>query len=155
MSRAQSEVVGSLLVLVTVVFLVSVVGYYALSDIAVDDGPTADITGDVRAESVTFTHRGGDPIPGDELTVILRYDGTGQRYDFATAGSYGNDSVFDPGETWTLDGSVPYDTGDQVELRLVHEPSGTTLVRGRGTAVTPTPTPTPAPASVRATVSRA
>ncbi|MFB6108045.1 MAG: type IV pilin [Haloplanus sp.] len=144
MSRGQSESLGSLLLVAIVVLLMSTVGYYYLGSIGGQDGPTANIDGTVTASTVTFSHGGGDAIPGDELTVVLRYDGTEQRDDFETAGHYGDDDVFEPGEQWRLDGAPPYDAGDRVEVLLVHDPSGTVLFHGERVATTPTATATPA-----------
>lgn len=146
-SRAQSEAVATVLLLVTVVTLVSVVGYAVLGTIEPDGGPTADVGATVTDSTVTLVHRGGDPLAGDALTVVLRHGGTEDRYDFATDGSYGTDAVFDPGESWRLDGAVPYAPGDQVEVLLLHEPSNTVLFRGLKVAATPTPTVTPAPSA--------
>lgn len=145
MTRAQSETVGMVLLVGTVVLLVSVVGYYLLGSVAVDPAPTADVVGTVTDDAVTLVHGSGDDIPGAELTVLLRYGGAESRYDFAADGSYGDDAVFEPGERWQLDGAVPFDAGDRVEMLLLHDPSGTVLFSGRKVAATPTPTPTPAP----------
>lgn len=144
MNRGQSESLGALLLVATVVLLTATVGYYTLSSIGEDEGPTTVVDGTVTNETVTFAHGGGDGVPGDELTVVLRYDGTERRLDFATDGSYGEDGVFDPGEKWELDGSPPYDEGDRVEVLLVHDPSGAVLFHGRKIAATATPTSTPA-----------
>lgn len=145
MTRAQSETVATVLLLAIVVILVSVVGYVVLGTIEPDDGPTVDVEATVTDSTVTLTHRGGERLRGPELTVVLRYDGVENRYDFATDGSYGGDAVFDPSERWRLDGAVPYATGDRVEVLLLHEPSNAVLFRGRKVAATPTPTVTPAP----------
>lgn len=145
MNRAQSEAVGTVLLLAMVVIGVSVVGYVVLGAIEPDDSPTADVEATVTDSDVTLGHRGGEPLAGDELTVVLRYDGSESRYDFAADGSYGADAVFDPGEQWRLDGSIPYAPGDRVEVLVVHDPSNTVLFRGRKVAATPTPTMTPAP----------
>lgn len=146
-NRAQSEIIGSLLLVGTVVILMTVVGYYGLGQIGPDEGPTAVIDATVTDDSVTFSHGSGDPIPGDELTVVLRYDGTEQRYDFDARGNYGDDDVFDPGEQWTFSRLVPYDESDDVEVILIHDPSGTVLFHGQKVAATPTPTSTSAPAA--------
>jgi hypothetical protein len=131
-----------------VVVVVSVVGYAVLGTIEPDDDPTADIGVTVTDETVTVVHRGGDPLAGDDLTVVLRADGTETRYDFATDGTYGADAAFDPGERWRLDGSVPYDTGDRIKVIVVHEPSNAVLFRGRRLGVAPTGTATLGPPAV-------
>lgn len=145
MSRAQSETVATVLTLAMVVITVSVIGYYLTGGIEADGEPAADIEGVVTANTAALAHQGGESIPGDELTVVLRYDGTESRYDFATDGSYGPDPIFDAGDRWELDGSVPYDPDDRVMVLLVHEPSNTVLFRGRKVAGTETATATPAP----------
>jgi len=144
-NRAQPETVGAVLLLAMVVIGVSGVGYVLLGTIDPGDGPTTDVAATVTDDALTITHRGGDPLAGDDLTVVLRYDGSEERYEFATDGSYGADATFDPGEQWRLDGAVPYAPGDRVEVLLFHESSDTVLFRGRGVATTPTATATPAP----------
>jgi len=149
-TRAQSETVATVLVLALVVLLVSGVGYVLLGTIEPDDTPEADVGATVTDGDVTLTHRGGEPLAGDDLTVVLRYGGSESRYDFATDGSYGADDTFDPGEQWRLD-SVPYAAGDRVDVLLIHEPSNTVLFRGRKVAATPTPTATAGPPAARPT----
>lgn len=145
MNRAQSETVGTVLLLAMVVIGVSVVGYVVLGTIEPDDSPTVDVKSTVTDSTLTLTHWSGDRLPGDELTVVVRHGGTEDRYDFATDGSFGADATFDPGDEWRLDGAVPYAVGDRVEVLLIHDPSNTVLFRGRRVAATPTPTATPAP----------
>jgi flagellin-like protein len=144
-NRGQSETVGTVLLLAMVVVSVSVVGYVLLGTIEPDDRPAVDVEATVTDSTLTLTHWSGESLPGDELTVVVRYGGTEERYDFATDGSYGDDAIFEPGEQWRLDEPVPYAAGDRVEVSLRHDPSNTVLFRGRKVAATPTPTATPAP----------
>jgi hypothetical protein len=144
-SRAQSEAVATVLLLALVVLLVSTVGYVVLGTIGPDDTPTVEVAATVTDNDVTLTHRSGEGLPGDDLTVVLRYGGSEQRYDFATDGRYGADDTFDPGEEWHLDEPIPYAPGDRVDVLLLHDPSNTVLFRGRKVAATPTATATPAP----------
>jgi len=144
-SRAQSEAVATVLLLALVVLLVSGVGYVFLGTIGPDDTPTVDVMATVTDSNVTLTHWSGESLPGDDLTVVLRYDGGEERYDFATDGSYGADDTFDSGEQWRLDEPIPYAPGDRVDVLLLHEPSNTVLFRGRKVAATPTATATPGP----------
>jgi hypothetical protein len=144
-TRAQSEAVGTVLLLAMVVIGVSVVGYVLLGTIEPDDSPTVDVKSTVTDSTLTLTHWSGDSLPGDDLTVVVRYGGSEERYDFAADGSYGADDTFDPGDQWRLDGAVPYAVDDRVEVLLLHDPSNTVLFRGRRVAATPTPTATPGP----------
>jgi hypothetical protein len=146
-TRAQSEAVGTVLLLGMVVIGVSVVGYVVLGTIEPDERPTIDVESTVTDGGLALTHRSGDSLPGDDLAVVVRYAGSEERYDFAADGSYGADDTFDPGDRWRLDGAVPYAVDDRVEVLLVHEPSNAVLYRGRRVAATPTPTATPAPAA--------
>lgn len=145
MNRAQSEAVGTVLLLAMVVIGVSVVGYVVLGTIEPEDSPAVDVKSTVTDSTLALTHWSGDSLPGDDLTVVVRYGGNEERYDFAADGSYGADTTFDPGDEWRLDGPVPYAVGDRVEVRLIHDPSNTVLLRGRRVAATPTATATPAP----------
>lgn len=144
-SRGQSEAVATVLLLAIVVILVSSVGYVVLGTIEPDDSPAVDVRATVTDSTLALTHWSGDGLPGDDLTVVVRYGGVEERYDFAADGGYGADATFDAGDEWRLDGGVPYAAGDRVEVLLVHDPSNTVLFRGRRIAATPTPTPTPAP----------
>ncbi|MFB6123652.1 MAG: type IV pilin [Haloferacaceae archaeon] len=144
--RGDSEIVGTLLLTATVVVLVSVVGYYALSNVGGGDAPPVQVAGGVTSDAVTLVHGGGRSIDASSLDVVLRFDGTERRYDFEADGDCGDDDGrFEPGERWSLTEPLPYAPGDVVELLLVDGDRNAVLFRASGRAATPTPTPPPAP----------
>jgi FlaG/FlaF family flagellin (archaellin) len=143
--RGDTEIVGMILLTAIVVVLMSVGGYYVLSNVGEDGAPNVEITGRATSDAVTLTHGGGASLDAASLDVVLRYGGSEQRYDFAADGTCGDeDGRFEPGERWTLDGSPPYDVGDTVELLLVDTDRDAVLFRSQQTATAPTATPTPA-----------
>lgn len=144
--RGQSETIGSILLVAIVVLSVGVFGAYALGQLGGDTGPHANIKPSITETQLSLTHAGGNSLSGDELAVIIHWNDSQTRLNFARAGSYDTDNggLFEPGETWTLT-DPPYGLNDTPTVYLVHTPSGTVLFRETRTVETPTSTPTPAP----------
>ncbi|MFB6196596.1 MAG: type IV pilin [Haloplanus sp.] len=127
--RAQSEVVGTILLVGLVVVTVGVVGTATLGPVtSMGDGPRAAITGTVGTDAVALNHQGGDSLPSAELRLILRVDGTKRAYAWRPTHLSGSDETFDPGDRWR-NASTPYGSRDVVTLMLVHAPSNTVLFR--------------------------
>ena len=135
--RAQSEVLGTILLVAIVVLVVSTVGVIVVSDLSNQEQQvSALIDGEVTTETVEFQHGGGDPIPAGELLVVVRNGSSEQQIAFAPEDIRGDgDDLFEPGERWVND-SVSFeerDEGEQkqrVQLLLVHRPSGSLLFDG-------------------------
>lgn len=144
--RGQSETIGSILLVAIVVLTVSVFGAYALGQLGDGEKPRVEIQSNISTNELSLTHAGGDSLHGDELAVIIRWNGNETRLGFASQGSYDTDNggLFEAGETWTLN-NPPYDQHDTATVYLVHVPSGSVIYRGARTVTKPTPTPTPAP----------
>jgi hypothetical protein len=124
--RAQSEVVGSILVIGLVVVTIGVAGATALGPLASGtDTVRAEVTGDVRADGLALSHRGGDPLPSDDLRLIVGVNGNETGLDWADGTLSGGDDVFSPGEGWRV--SRDYHADSVVAVRLIHEPSNTVL----------------------------
>jgi len=124
--RAQSEVVGSVLVIGLVVVVVGIAGAAALGPVTSGtDGVRAEITGGVGTDELTLAHQGGDSLPGEDLRLIVRVNGSETSLDWADGTLSGGDDVFDSGEGWRVDRDVHADS--VVAVTLIHEPSNTVL----------------------------
>jgi len=138
--RAQSELVGAILVLGLVVVSVGVAGSYAMGTVTQSsEAPDATITGQIGTDELVLSHQGGEALPSDELRLVARVNGsgTGLAWSDGTLSGGDGDDVFDPGETWTA--AESYDPDSVVTLRLVHEPSNTVLFRTETTPTVTTP----------------
>ncbi|GAB3328208.1 type IV pilin [Haloplanus salinarum] len=125
-NRAQSEAVGSILVIGLVVVVVGVAGTAALGPITSGtDGVRAEITGGVDTDGITLSHQGGDSISGDELRLIVRVNGSETGLDWADGTLSGGDDAFDPGEGWRV--SRDYHADSVVAVTLIHDPSNAVL----------------------------
>ncbi|WP_321163597.1 type IV pilin [Halorubrum sp. BV1] len=71
--RGTAPVAGILLLAITVVLAGGVVA--AAMDAPPEPAPTAMVSLSVTDDTVTFIHRGGDPLDVTELTVRVRVDG--------------------------------------------------------------------------------
>jgi flagellin-like protein len=102
--RAQSEVVGVVLLTAVVVVLVSVVGAGVITNFSsqAEAGTvSADAGVNITADNVTITHRGGDILADSVVEVIVRNGSAERRYELSTdtiARTGDGDGRFDPGE---------------------------------------------------------
>lgn len=105
--RAQSEVVGNVLVVATVVLVTSTLGLAVVGGIGADAGTLADVEADatVGTNRTTITHHGGDPVRASDLRVLVGVNGSTPtdrgRNDSASDGT--GDGRFDPGDAWVYD----------------------------------------------------
>ncbi|WP_161945922.1 type IV pilin N-terminal domain-containing protein [Halalkaliarchaeum desulfuricum] len=134
--RAQSEVIGSILVVALVVILVSTVGLAGLAAIGTFAPPepaaSVGLDGDVDEDgnlTLVVTHEGGDPLDPGEIVVLLGEGEERQSLDFYT--ETGDDSTFRPGERREL---TAESFEGQVRVLVIHAPSGRTLGEGTITA---------------------
>jgi len=136
--RAQSELVGGILVLGLVVVSVGVAGAYAMGTVTQStEAPQATVTGQISTDELVLVHQGGDTLPSDELRLVVRVNGSKTGLSWNDGTLSGGDDVFEPGEMWTA--SESYDSDDVVTLRLIHEPSNTVLFRTETTPRVTTP----------------
>jgi len=123
-SRAQSEVVGVILLTAVVVVLVGVAGGIFLSNAFDDDDePLISVESTLTADRVTLAHNGGDTVDADDVEVVLRRaDST----DRITLSAFDNTSgeQFEPGSDWDTSVSL---TAGTVQLFVVHTPSNTVV----------------------------
>lgn len=140
--RAQSETVGSVLVLALVVILVSTVGVAGLAaldsfageraaaTVAVD-GVVDDDTGELR---LVVTHEGGDPLAPEDVVLLVGEAGDRERLTLAEA--TGSEATFRPADRLVVT-EPTFDPDDRVRVVAIHGPTGTTLAEV--TVARPTP----------------
>lgn len=148
-SRAQSEVVGSILLVAIVVLAISVIGTLVLTGLFDKQDPvSADVQGQLTLNEsgdyvVRFDHGGGDSIESSELRVVVRNESGAQeevQFD-GTAYSGDGNGRFDPGEQWENSSIVCTDSdcpvviseGEPVQIILVHDATNTVLFNGERT----------------------
>ena len=163
-SRAQGELVGTVLITAVVIISTVTVGMGLLANydrqVNADRSPS-NFQSELTATSLTLTHVGGEDIPLAELDLVLRSDGSEQRYDLDDPSDLESDTLdgndrFQGGESVTVShsftgevrillvrtndgGAVLYDTTESVPTS-----TGTATATPTPTA-TPTATPTPTP----------
>lgn len=126
--RAQSEVVGIVLLTAVVIVLVVGAGGLFLSSLESDTDrePLATLESNVNATVVTLAHQGGDEFDADEVEVVVRgADGEfTQRLDAGTFLRGADDTRFAPGDRWR---STPHSLSGDVRLFVVDRPTNTIL----------------------------
>lgn len=138
-ARAQSETLGSVLLLGVVVLAVSTFGVFYLASV-VDgvgaDGPPANVDGRVTTEGIRLTHLGGESVRTDALSLTLVVDGVRQSVGWADGSLSGTTpDSFDPGESWSL--TRAFETDDAVTVRLADRTSNTLLFDGTANPAAP------------------
>ncbi|MEF8815085.1 MAG: type IV pilin [Halovenus sp.] len=127
-SRAQSEVVGVVLLTAVVVVLVIGAGGLFLSslDSDTDREPLADLESEVNATVVTLAHQGGDEFDAGDVEVVLRgADGEfTERLDAGTFLRGADDTRFVPGDRWR---STTHNQSGDVQLFVVDRATNTIL----------------------------
>lgn len=102
-TRAQSEVVGIVLLTAVVVVVAAVVGTFVLSSFETDAGgePKISIKSEINETTLVLKHNGGERYAADAVEVVLRGDTESRAFlndgNF-TAGS--DPSVFEAGDVW-------------------------------------------------------
>jgi len=123
-TRAQSEVVGVILLVGVVVVIVGVVGAVLFSDAfgGEDRRDLVSVESDLSADAVRIEHAGGKSYDASEVDVVL----TGNSTTRLALSAFDNTSGdrFDAGSEWQT--SVNLSRGE-VRLFVVHRPSGTGL----------------------------
>lgn len=162
-ARAQSESIGSVLLLGVVIVSVGAFGVFFLSagfggasDAA---GGSVNVVGDVSDDAVELAHGGGRSLPLSDLRVVVRGESGRSECGLdsacesgATALDGDGDDRFDAGETWWLNWSptggaeltvtLVDDGGNRILYRESFRPTTDSETPGRAGSPTATATPT-------------
>lgn len=136
-ARAQSSLVGQVLLVGVVVIATSAAGMVVLSDLAEPSNRVfANIQTSVDDGELELVHEGGATIPTDTLRLRVAVNGTANTSVTWASGTLSGDSDdrFEPGERWTRDlSSVTVDSRVSVLLASVDpndaDGSGTVVYR--------------------------
>ena len=127
MTRAQSTTVATVFLVLTVFVIggsIYVVGSNTL-DSATRESPRAALDLETESSVLSFRHRSGDSITLDETTAVLTgTDGTTQRIPLPSNTKSDDDGQMTAGESVELSYTP---TTPSFTIRLVHEPSRSTL----------------------------
>jgi len=130
--RAQSEVVGTILLVGVVVVAVTTVGPVLFLSFDEPAEPSTEVDATANDTTVELTHAAGEPIAADELRVVVR-NGTDEGRAAFTDGSVSSGN-FVVGDRWTAGwtGTLGIDPtpGERVDVILVHDPSNSVVFRG-------------------------
>lgn len=125
--RAQSEVVGSLLLVGVGVILIGVIAVLGLGlvDGQTQDPTTVSVQSEITDERLTITHVAGDSISVEETVVILRGEGIDDRISIGSTVplTSDGDGDFETGEEFELSHAAQ----GEVQVMVVHEPSEAVL----------------------------
>jgi len=126
--RAQSEVIGIVLLVGVVTVLVLGAGSVVLSNLVQsDDRPLATIESSATATNVTIEMRGGDRFSAADVAVIVR-NGTETRLGLAAEFrqiSGADNGTLEPGDRWRDRSYTP--PSGEFRLLVVDTDSGTVL----------------------------
>jgi len=128
LNRAQSEAVGTILMIGVVTFTISMIGMGMIGSMqASTEDPQANLDGRLIEVNLTVVHRGGDSLNETELRVRIANDSTEPTTDFDSGEIVrgDDDGQFERGEQWRNMTSIP--TGSQLEVWVFHEASDTIL----------------------------
>lgn len=133
-ARAQSEVVGVVLLLGVVVVVTTLVGAFVLLDSDRKERPLADLRIEATAKNVTIVHTGGDSVAVADIRVVVRSDADQQTFPVDAANVTGSDGDFGFGDTFVRNHSV---AGPAVTVLVVHTPTNSVLAEADRDVVEP------------------
>jgi flagellin-like protein len=130
--RAQTNVVGVVLLVGVVVISVGTAGIVVFDDATREvDDRVVDVRGAVTTGGVTLVHNGGDVLRTETLTLSVSVNGSPQRTGVSDGALTGSDPArFEPGERWVND-SLSFHERSVVEVMLVDDLTGTVLFETR------------------------
>ena len=124
---AATSVVGEILLMALVIILVSLFAASAFDLLPGDRQSVADVSMkyDKDAKTLSFWHKGGDWIAGDDLTVTMTEGDTKKTLEENSLKDWeGNDKVvFDLGGCYTVNLPAGYPTSEAVSIRLTSSDS--------------------------------
>ena len=126
--RAQSEVIGSLLLVAVGVILVGAVAVlgFSLTEETNRDPTTASLSSSVSAVNLTLVHTAGDGLSAAETIAVLRYGDDTRRVRLSSLAPVagGDDDRITAGDRYRL----PHDViQGELTVSVVHETSGAVL----------------------------
>ncbi|MGZ0746498.1 type IV pilin N-terminal domain-containing protein [Haloparvum sp. AD34] len=129
--RAQSEIVGTILLVAIVVIGVTTIGSVLFLSFDQPAKPTAEVNATANATTLELTHVADEPIAVDELRLVVRNGTDEGRAAFADGSiSTGDFTVADRWTAaWTTLGIDP-NPDEKVTVVLVHDPSNSVVYRG-------------------------
>lgn len=132
--RAQSESLGSLLLVAVVVISVATFGAYYLASATSGGGigGSVEVAVDASAttDTLTISHNGGDSVSTADLRVVVENESGEYTYavsDGTILDGGGADGQFDAGETWELPWNQS--AGSDVKVSLIDADSEALLFR--------------------------
>lgn len=129
-NRGVSPVIGVILMVAITVILAAVIGTFVLGlgDSLGDSQPTAQLTASVdygnTGDAIFVEHDGGDSIEADSLNVIVNSPDVGN----SAEGTIGQRLGVGDAVTASLSGSGEVSAGEELRIRIVHEPSESILL---------------------------
>ena len=124
---AATSVVGEILLMALVIILVSLFAASAFDLLPGDRQSVVDVSMkyDKDAKTLSFWHKGGDWIAGDDLTVTMTEGDTKKTLEENSLKDWeGNDKVvFDLGGCYTVNLPDGYPTSEAVSIRLTSSDS--------------------------------
>jgi len=119
---AATSVVGEILLMALVIILVSLFAASAFDLLPGDRQSVADVSMkyDKDEKTLSFWHKGGDWIAGEDLTVTMTEGNTKKTLEKKSLTDWeGNDKVvFDLGGCYTVNQPAGYPTSEAVSIRL-------------------------------------
>ena len=143
--RAQSETIGTILLVGVVVTAVGLFGAFYLGGFAEEAGPLVSISVDGNETTMNLTHTGGESVPADELFVTVGQAGTNERYELDESAPRSefvrgdNPAQFVPGDRWRFETDRPgpdgldLSPGESATVRLIHVPTNEVVATERYT----------------------
>ncbi|WP_336002398.1 type IV pilin N-terminal domain-containing protein [Halorientalis halophila] len=128
-ARAQSEVVGVVILTGVVVTMVGLVSVVALSNVVDEPAPVADLRIEGNDTHLQVTHVGGDGLAVSDLDVVVRGpDGTTRfGVDAANLTNDDGDARLAFGEALVREHGM---SGDEARVLVVHRPTNEIVAEG-------------------------
>lgn len=128
-ARAQSEVLGTLLLVSVVTIAISLVGVTLLGSLTQStEAPQSNIKGELTDSELELVHRGGDSLQQAELDVRIANASNTSTVAFVDGEIVSGtpNQQFQQGDRWRLSG---VQSGAELDVWLYHTPTGAVIYR--------------------------
>ena len=115
--RAQSEVIGVVILIGVVVTMVGIVSVVILADTGGEGSVLTDVTVEANGTHLQVVHMGGDSIPVGDLEVVLDGSSEADRIRVDAVNLSGDDGRFGPGDRLVRTHGLD---GDRTRVAVVH-----------------------------------